>query len=193
MSSTPRGMSVQEAYRHFRDGNLLVNRGYQRKLVWTELEKQRLIDSILNGYPIPLFLLAERPGGAPAGKFEIIDGMQRLHAIVSFIENDYTTSGAAPAYFDHHQLARAVNAATDGFFQPVDAALPRLSSKQCANFLDYQLAVTIYQAAAPSEITAVFGRINAGGRQLSPQIQPQVCRSSHLLTSMAFILPRAGL
>ena len=50
MSITPRGMSVQEAYRLYRDGNLLVNRRYQRKLVWTEQEKARLIDSILKGF-----------------------------------------------------------------------------------------------------------------------------------------------
>ncbi len=61
MSSAPRGMAIQEAYRHYRDGNLWVNRKYQRKLVWTTEEKERLIDSILKGYPIPLLLLAERP------------------------------------------------------------------------------------------------------------------------------------
>ena len=53
MSVTPRGMSVQEAYREFRDGNFRVNRRYQRKLVWSLAEKQKLVDSILEGYPIP--------------------------------------------------------------------------------------------------------------------------------------------
>lgn len=43
-------MSVQEAYREFRDGNFRVNRRYQRKLVWTLAEKQKLVDSILEGY-----------------------------------------------------------------------------------------------------------------------------------------------
>lgn len=46
MSIAPRGMSVTEAYRLFRSGNLLVNRKYQRKLVWTEVEKEKLIGSI---------------------------------------------------------------------------------------------------------------------------------------------------
>lgn len=43
MSITPRGMSIQEAYRLYREGSLLVNRRYQRKLVWTVAEKERLI------------------------------------------------------------------------------------------------------------------------------------------------------
>jgi len=67
---TPRGMSVQEAYRLYRDGSLLVNRKYQRKLVWTEDEKVKLIDTILRGYPIPLILLAERPHLYESKKYE---------------------------------------------------------------------------------------------------------------------------
>jgi len=47
MSITPRGMSIQEAYRLYRDDKLIVNRKYQRKLVWTVEEKRSLIDSIL--------------------------------------------------------------------------------------------------------------------------------------------------
>jgi len=78
MSITPRGMSVQEAYRLYRDGNLLVNRRYQRKLVWSEQGKAFLIDSILKGFPIPLLLLAKRPQIYGPGKYEIIDGVQSL-------------------------------------------------------------------------------------------------------------------
>jgi hypothetical protein len=59
MSLTPRGMSIQEAYRLFRDDSFIVNRKYQRKLVWTVEEKEFLVDSILNGLPIPLILLAQ--------------------------------------------------------------------------------------------------------------------------------------
>jgi len=61
MSIVPRGMTITEAYRLYRTGNLLVNRKYQRKLIWSVEEKERLIGSILRGYPIPLILLAERP------------------------------------------------------------------------------------------------------------------------------------
>lgn len=58
MSITPRGMSIQEAYRNYAEGKFLVNRKYQRKLVWTVDEKEFLIDSILKDLPIPLILLA---------------------------------------------------------------------------------------------------------------------------------------
>ena len=87
MSIVPRGITVNQAYRLYRSGKLLVNRKYQRKLIWSVDEKEKLIGSILKGYPIPLILLAERPQVHGSGKYEIIDGMQRLNAICGFIEN----------------------------------------------------------------------------------------------------------
>ena len=48
-----------------------------------------------------------------------------------------------------------------------------LDAKTCANFLDYQLAITIYPTDNEAEITNIFGRINSGGKQLSPQEKRQ--------------------
>jgi uncharacterized protein with ParB-like and HNH nuclease domain len=93
MSIVPREMTVTEAYRLYRSGNLLVNRNYQRKLSWSVDEKEKLIGSILNGYPIPLILLAERPQVHGSGKYDIVDGMQRLNAICGFIENLFAFNG----------------------------------------------------------------------------------------------------
>jgi hypothetical protein len=43
MSIVPRGMAVHEAYRLYRSGNLLVNRKYQTKLIWSVDQKEKLI------------------------------------------------------------------------------------------------------------------------------------------------------
>lgn len=169
MSIASQGMSVQALYREYCQGNLLVNRRYQRKLVWFLEEKRLLIDSILNGYPIPLVLLAERTDVHPKGKYEILDGIQRFDAIFTFIENSFDYDGK---YFDVNEFARAKQAAEDGRFTPVTDR-PLLSPERCANFLDYHLAVTVYPTTDDSEITDVFGRINSRGRQLSPQHQRQ--------------------
>src|SRR5689334_9637275 len=53
------GESIQQLYSQFTQGRFLVNRRYQRKLVWSVEEKARLVDSVLNRLPIPLILLAE--------------------------------------------------------------------------------------------------------------------------------------
>lgn len=164
-------MSVQEAYRLYRDGILLVNRKYQRKLVWAETEKIALIDTILRGFPIPLMLLAERSQLHGTGKYEILDGVQRFNAIFSFIENSFSIAGK---YFDVNEFTRAKQLAGKGIFSIVDDnSSDKLDAKQCANILDYQLAVTIFPAFDDEQITEIFGRINSSGRQLSNQERRQ--------------------
>lgn len=170
MSIAPRGMNVTEAYRLYRSGSLLVNRKYQRKLVWTVVEKERLIGSILEGYPIPLILLAERPQIHSSGKYEIIDGMQRLNAIFSFIENSFAFG---KKFFDLDEFSYAKQLADDGFFELLNEDALLLSRKECADILDYQLAVTIYTAMEEENITEIFGRINSSGKHLSSQEKRQ--------------------
>jgi uncharacterized protein with ParB-like and HNH nuclease domain len=97
-------LSIQTIYRMFRDGDFYVDRRYQRKLVWT-----KLIDSILNEFPVPLILLSKR--AATGASFDIIDGLQRLHTIISFIENAFRTEDNR--LFDMRQLPRAAQAATE--------------------------------------------------------------------------------
>ena len=166
MSITPRGMSVQEAYRNFADDKFLVNRRYQRKLVWTVDEKQYLIDSIQKGLPIPLILLAQTDDN----RYEVIDGLQRLNAIFSFIENRFELDGK---YFDINQFSRAKQIADAGGFEYEKDQAKLLEANICANILDYQLAVTIYPTSDEEEVTDIFGRINSGGKQLSPQEKRQ--------------------
>ena len=175
MAVTPQGISIQAAYRWYREGRLLVNRQYQRKLVWAISEKERLIDSILQDYPLPLFLLAERLSDSPGASeddtvFEVIDGMQRLNAIFTFIENGFLYKEQA---FDVNEFTRARQASQEGAFAAYPVEVPRLPAKACANLLDYQLAMTIFPGEITDRITDVFGRINSSGKQLSNQERRQ--------------------
>ena len=77
---TIQGTHVQTIYSDFINKRLLVNRNYQRKLVWTISEKRNFIDTLSRELPIPLFLLAEVEFEG-LNKLEIIDGMQRVDAI----------------------------------------------------------------------------------------------------------------
>lgn len=168
MGLIPSGLSIQEAYRRYRNGQIVVNRKYQRKLVWTQVEKKSLIDSILHEYPIPLILFAEHQSDNGT-VYEILDGMQRLNAIFDFIENRFDFEGK---YFDTDQLARAKQLREDGVIEILENSV-MLEAEKCANFLDYQLAITSYQAMDEKSIIEVFGRINSGGRQLSNQERRQ--------------------
>jgi uncharacterized protein with ParB-like and HNH nuclease domain len=80
---------IQSVYTWYREDKLYVNRRYQRKLVWTIEEKQKLIESILKKYPVPAILIADRDRSQ--GTYEIIDGLQRLQAMMAFIETAFST------------------------------------------------------------------------------------------------------
>ncbi|WP_371545345.1 DUF262 domain-containing protein [Streptomyces sp. NBC_00554] len=164
-------MSIQEAYNLYRSEKLAVNRNYQRKLVWGVDEKAHLIDSILRGFPIPLFLLAETSDQT----YEIIDGMQRLDAIFGFIEQRYgiINGSFASQFFDLSEFSRARQLADSGAFVREPGKPSLIKASQCADLLDYQLAVTIFSSKEETQVTEVFRRINSGGRQLSAQEKRQ--------------------
>lgn len=187
MSITPKGMSIQEAYRLFREGKLIVNRKYQRKLVWTQQEKEKLIDSIMCGYPIPLILFASRPELHGHESYEILDGVQRLTALFDFIENRVNLEDK---YFDVNEFTRAKSVSESGDFDTIAREETKfLSSEQCAKFLDYQLAITVYPAMEEEEMIEVFGRINSQGRQLSNQERRQagiINNFSEIVRKIAF-------
>ncbi|MEV7502772.1 DUF262 domain-containing protein [Streptomyces sp. NPDC093018] len=146
---------------------LYLNRRYQRKLVWTVEEKSDLIDSILSDLPIPLILVAEISGEGGTS-YELIDGMQRLNAIFSFIENEFDINGQ---YFDLQALADTKSQLDDGKFVQQEPILPRDQSRKIANYL---LPMSVFKASNPEQVDKVFRRINSGGRRLSGQDLRQV-------------------
>ena len=159
---------MQSLYSWYGEDKLHVNRRYQRKLVWTLEEKQRLIESILRKYPVPAILIAERE--SEPGSYEIIDGLQRLHAIVSFVETAFPTLDGKLFNLDFFPTAR--NRAAEGGFSP-NTADQSLSQKEVGTLLDYVLAVSVMRNATETEINDVFGRINTYGHRLSDQERRQ--------------------
>ncbi|MCZ2815635.1 GmrSD restriction endonuclease domain-containing protein [Modestobacter sp. VKM Ac-2984] len=163
LDASPR--SIQSVYSWYSQGQLKVNRRYQRKLVWTTKEKQKLIESVMKRYPVPAILLAARDDG-----YEIIDGLQRLHAIVSFVETAFATLDEE--YFDVSSFVTAKNRADSGAFE-ITGQDSKIGSMEVAAFLDYSLAITVMRDASESEIDDVFGRINTYGHRLSDQERRQ--------------------
>ncbi len=159
--------SIQSIYSWYKDNKLFVNRRYQRKLVWTQEEKQRLIESILKKYPIPAILISERD---QSGTYEIIDGLQRLHAIVSFIETSFPTLEGE--YFNLDYFPTAKSSAEAGNFEQTESP-DLIDQKQVTTILDYSLALSVMRNATEQEVNDVFDRINTYGHRLSDQERRQ--------------------
>lgn len=156
------GQSLQSLYTQYVRQDFVVNRRYQRKLVWSVEEKQSLVDSIRNNLPIPLVLLAESSSAHPT-ELEIIDGLQRLNAIFSFLENEFSFEGA---FFDLETLADTKFKQDEGeLFQKE----PKLDRATCLAIVNYQLPVSTYRSATEESVDEVFRRINSSGRKLSLQ------------------------
>lgn len=159
---TNRNESVERVYGFYRSRRFLVNRRYQRKLVWTIDEKRAFIDSLRQGFPVPLILLAEAQHDG-ADRFEIIDGMQRLNAVVSFIEGEFDLDGA---FFDLEAMAETKLLRDNG---TLTQAQPALDRNVCVKIVGYPLPLTVYPAASHSQVDEIFRRINAYGKHLSRQ------------------------
>jgi hypothetical protein len=158
--------SVQIVYENYLAGKYFVNRRYQRKLVWTQEEKIAFVDSLLNQYSVPLFLLAQTTNSENNISFEIIDGMQRLNAIVSFIENEFSIPWKGKQFFfDLDTLASTLNLKQKG---QLVQKLPALPKEACMAIVSYQIPFS-YIIADQQSIEEIFRRINSFGKQLSKQ------------------------
>ncbi|MDF4253418.1 DUF262 domain-containing protein [Streptomyces sp. WMMB303] len=155
------GESIQQLYNDYTSEKFLVNRRYQRKLVWGVEEKERLIDSVAQKLPIPLILLAES-SGEHSGRLEVIDGLQRLNSVFSFIENEFPLNGE---YFDLATLADTKIRLDGG---KLKQKTPVLDREVCRKIANYRLPVSIYRSASDESVDEVFRRINSSGRHLSP-------------------------
>lgn len=127
---------------------------YQRRLVWNQPEASRFIESIMVGIPVPQIFLFQ----TKSGRYEVIDGQQRLSTIISFVEGNFKDTGQFKLRGLNHLVKYSNKAWKD------------LDDAQKRNFLNYQLNSTVVQDNPdnPDLKYEMFQRINMGGQKLSP-------------------------
>jgi hypothetical protein len=74
-------MSIGEVISLYKNGEIDIHPEFQRFFRWEPAQKSKLIESILTGIPLPSFFVAT----ATDGTWEVIDGVQRLSTIFSFL------------------------------------------------------------------------------------------------------------
>ncbi len=135
---------------------------YQRGTVWKLPQKQGLIDSLLRGYQIPLFYvhLEERSNNYTGGVEKtawIVDGQQRLDAIIGYRQNEFA-------------LPDPKKAKPGSVLPPGTTALPPwtgkkfedLTSEEKERLLGRELLVIEMTADNPNEVRDLFIRLQAG-------------------------------
>jgi len=77
ISSDGYPMSVGELTNLYRDGELIIRPEFQRFFRWTNIQKSRLVESLLLGIPLPSIFVSQTESGV----WEVVDGLQRLSTI----------------------------------------------------------------------------------------------------------------
>ena len=70
-----------------RNGSLVLSPSFQRRPVWSHASKSYLIDTVVQGLPIPIIFLREQTDLKTLEPIrEVVDGQQRLRTLLAFIE-----------------------------------------------------------------------------------------------------------
>lgn len=70
------------------------NPPYQRDFVWTDEDRERLVESVFDNVEIGKFVYVKLPfKGVDSPEYEILDGKQRLSALVDFYLNKFPCRG----------------------------------------------------------------------------------------------------
>lgn len=83
-----RDYSIDFLIQQFRNDEFYIPDEYQRQYIWNDSDKNRFIESILLGLPIPLMFFSDTEDG----RCEIIDGAQRTQAMEEFMSGDLILS-----------------------------------------------------------------------------------------------------
>ena len=77
--------SLSELYRWYKSGRIIIDPEWQRNYVWDNSRASKLIESFLLDIPVPVIYLAKNE----LGKYEVIDGLQRLTSVFKYFDNKY--------------------------------------------------------------------------------------------------------
>jgi Protein of unknown function DUF262 len=158
-------MSIGELSNLYRNNEIDLHPQFQRFFRWTPAQKTRLIESILLGIPLPPIFVAQRADGV----WDVVDGLQRLSAILQFTGELKKADGSVYEQMvleDAQYLPSLRGKRWDAPDHPASSfnASQRLFIKRAK--LDVNIVLKESDEKAKYEL---FQRLNTGGSQLSDQ------------------------
>jgi Protein of unknown function DUF262 len=118
----------------------------RKELNWSAEKQAKFIESVILGIPIaPLFVVDVAQSGDKGGKWEIIDGVQRIQTLTRFLDNQLILNGL--------ELLTMLNGKSFA-----DMSTPRRQ-----RFMDTLLKFIVFsKKSEPSIRLELFQRINVG-------------------------------
>lgn len=138
-TGTATNKTILELYNMMKDGILVLQPSFQRKLVWNNKHKENFIQTILYGYPFPEIYWADGELDIEnmSSKTLVVDGQQRLNTIYQYIigDEDLVLKQVLP--------------------------FKKLNKEAQKNFLDYTVVVRSLGRISEDIIKEIFNRINS--------------------------------
>lgn len=136
------------------DGDLEIAPDFQRNFVWDRTRQSKLIESILLGLPLPSMYLSQYDDG----RLTIVDGLQRINTINSFLKNELRLCNM-----------EYLTECNDYTFDELKEN-KTLSMLQIRRFRQTQIMCFVIDYRSPAELKYdLFRRLNTGGKVLNDQ------------------------
>jgi hypothetical protein len=145
-------------------GNVNLQPKYQRRLVWPFKNKVYLIDSILQGLPLPKFFMQIRVD-SQTGKtvYDMVDGQQRLSTIFEFIKGKTNDGG-------EFVLSRKNHPEPEKFLSELEGmTFSKLPIEFQQKFWLYKITMEELTESTEEEIKDMFVRLNLSNVKLNLQ------------------------
>jgi hypothetical protein len=158
----PNTLAVSWFYGEYKKNELVLSPKYQRNAIWSIGQKCFLIDSIISGCPIPQVYINIKTEGLARDRktiYEVVDGQQRLRAILEFLNDEWALVKAAAKVYPVSELYK----------KHVGKKYSELPETVQNTIWDYQISVQEIRAKDPQAIQALFRRLNYVVESLNDQ------------------------
>lgn len=149
--------SISEIYQKIKDKKLILDPDYQRREIWNSEKKTAFIESLYMEIMIPPIYVVEIPGEdiLEETKYEVVDGKQRLTAIMDFIKGSLKLSERNLEYY------------SDIFGGKTFSEIRGIAAEETSQMLSSILDIYVITANSP-EFTKydIFARLNRGAEKL---------------------------
>jgi hypothetical protein len=166
-------LSIGEVVNMYRERELLINPDFQRLFRWDIGQKSKLIESLFLGIPLPPIFVFEQDDG----KWELIDGLQRVSTLLEFMGQLRDPANDRPlpptALVATHYLPSLDRVVWERSDLVPDVPPPEqmpLSGPMQLAIRRARLSVEILKRPSSNSTKYdLFQRLNAGGTALNPQ------------------------
>lgn len=146
--------TLETIAQYVKNGDIVVQPGFQRRSVWDKKKASKLIESFLLGYPVPNILLGRPQDG---DKMEVIDGQQRILAISSYLKGTFKET-----------IFKLTGDIEDKYLNKTFEDLEEVDQRRLRNQI-LKATILVYSDDQPDLKFSAFQRINTGSVTLTQQ------------------------